>query len=87
MIHFSFSLNWLPFDWNQLDSGYKNISKNKTFEWELNQGPGIIGIELDWTIKQSHAGVSFGIILCSFEVKARICDNRHWDYINGRWLS
>ena len=80
MIHASFGLStpWgTPFDnlWNR----FGRLTKNKSWELELLKGRQLIGFEVGYTMRQSHAGLSLELALLGYSIAFQIYDNRHWD--------
>jgi len=81
MIHVSFGLSnpWgAPFDnlWNR----FGRLTKNKSWELELLKGKQLVGFEVGYTVRQSHAGLNLELALLGYSVAFQIYDNRHWDY-------
>jgi hypothetical protein len=86
MIHISVGLSnpWgNTFDnlWNR--SG--KLTKNKSWELELLKVRRLIGIELGYTIRQSHAGLNIELALVGYSISFQIYDTRHWDYTANIW--
>lgn len=86
MIHISFGLSnpWgRPFDnlWNR--SGL--ITTHKAWEVELLQTRTMIGFELSFTQRQSHAGLTVELAVLGRSVCFTIYDTRHWNHETGTW--
>ena len=86
MIHISFGLSnpWgRPFDnlWNR--SGL--ITNHKAWEVELLQTRTMIGFELSFTQRQSHAGLTVELAVLGRSVCFTISDTRHWNHETGTW--
>ena len=86
MIHISVGLSnpWgRPFDnlWNR--SGL--ITAHKAWEIELLQTRTMIGFELSFTQRQSHAGLTVELAVLGRSVCFTIYDTRHWNHKNGAW--
>ena len=86
MIHISFGLSnpWgRPFDnlWNR--SGL--ITTHKAWEIELLQTRTMIGFELSFTQRQSHAGLTVELAVLGRSVCFTIYDTRHWNHETGAW--
>ena len=86
MIHISFGLSnpWgRPFDnlWNR--SGL--ITTHKAWEVEILQTRTMIGFELSFTQRQSHAGLTVELAVLGRSVCFTIYDTRHWNHKTGTW--
>lgn len=86
MIHISVGLSnpWgRPFDnlWNR--SGL--ITAHKAWEVELLQTRTMIGFELSFTQRQSHAGLTVELAVLGRSVCFTIYDTRHWNHETGTW--
>ena len=86
MIHISFGLSnpWgRPFDnlWNH--SGL--ITNHTAWEVELLQTRQVIGFELSYTRRQSHAGLTVELAVLGRSMSFRIYDTRHWNPETGAW--
>ena len=86
MIHISVGLSnpWgRPFDnlWNR--SGL--ITTHKAWEIELLQTRTMIGFELSFTQRQSHAGLTVELAVLGRSVCFTIYDTRHWNHETGTW--
>lgn len=86
MIHFSFSLR------NPFSNLYKTkilvntrVFDYKFIEVEYVRDTDIIGAWFDWTFRQSHAGIRFGVSLLSFGLYVTFEDTRHWDHEHNCW--
>ena len=86
MIHISFGLSnpWgNPFDnlWNR--SGL--ITNHKAWEVELLQTRTLIGFEISYTRRQSHAGLTVELAVLGRSFCFMIYDTRHWNPETGAW--
>lgn len=86
MIHISFGLSnsWgKPFDnlWNR--SGL--ITNHKAWEVELLQTRTLIGFEISYTRRQSHAGLTVELAVLGRSFCFMIYDTRHWNPETGAW--
>ena len=86
MIHISFGLSnpWgKPFDnlWNR--SGL--ITNHKSWEVELLQTRTLIGFEISYTRRQSHAGLTVELAVLGRSFCFMIYDTRHWNPETGAW--
>lgn len=59
--------------------------KNKFIEIQLMKDAELFRKELEWTIKQDHAGVRIELGLIGYKAAFNFYDNRHWDYKNNSW--
>ena len=66
---------------------HKQLSKNKSFEIELNHFGQFLKFEIsfDWSFKTDHAGPRFCLALFGLYLTMSIFDHRHWDDENNRW--
>lgn len=69
--------------WNR--SG--RLTENKSWEVELLQGRQLIGFEISYTMRQSHAGFNLELALLGYSVSYMIYDNRHWDYETNNFIN
>ena len=75
-----FNWNWVTFP----------ISKNKSFEFQLELGRKFADqpfeFSINWTNKGDHAGFTFTFAIYKlFWASFLIHDNRHWNYEENRW--
>lgn len=86
MIHFNFSLR-NPFSrlHNSKVLLTRLVTNHKCLEIEYVRDADIFGLWFNWTLRQSHAGISIGLSLLSFGFYATLEDIRHWDYNNKTW--
>lgn len=90
MIYFSFSLSnpFVQHDFDTLYNPYGRLTKNKSWEVCVSKQKGlIISFGINWTTKQSHAGVNVDFGIFGYWMSLDISDNRHWDYTNKKWES
>lgn len=62
-----------------------SITKNKSWELQIDKTSHILGFELSLTTRQSHSGCWLSFALFGYELIFNIHDNRHWDYDAGVW--
>lgn len=86
MINFSFSLR------NPFSKLFRSkvlvdtrVFDHKFIEIEYIRNNELIGCWFNWSLRQSHAGISLGMILFSFGLYVTFEDVRHWDYDNNCW--
>ena len=61
------------------------ITENKCWEIEILKTDNWFRFELQYTVRQDHAGFGIELGLLGWEFHAGIHDSRHWDYTNNRW--
>lgn len=86
MIHINFSLR------NPFSNVFKSkillntrVFEHKFIEVEYIRDTDIIGLWFDLTMRQSHAGIRFGLSLLSFGIYFTFEDVRHWNRNNNCW--
>lgn len=87
MINISFNISnpWSK-RWSSVFSkSGKTPFPNKCWEVELIKNSDIIGVYLNLTTKQSHAGLRVIVSLLGYELMLNLCDTRHWDYGTNTW--
>ena len=86
MIYINFSL-MNPFSdrFEPMLSFSKRVSKNKAFELELYRSNTIIEFETRVTVREDHAGLTLGLGLFSYTLRAQVYDTRHWNYNKKAW--
>ncbi len=65
---------------------WKTPFKNKFIELEFYKDSSIATFNLNWTIRQSHAGLDIELGLFGYCLHFNFYDNRHWNYEEGRWM-
>lgn len=66
---------------------HKTLSKNKSFEVEINKNSEIF-MEFNMNIRfrgHDHAGPEITLGLFSYSLSARVYDHRHWNYKTQKW--
>jgi len=56
------------------------LSKNKYWEIECYRSDTIAEVECKFTVREDHAGLTIGVGLFSYTIRAQVYDTRHWDY-------
>jgi hypothetical protein len=93
MISLSFYLSWPWFKQSKKLSKcyfykYWSITKYKTLEIQFNRGGNtIVGGSFRWDANCDHAGVMFDIELYRRFLHISICDNRHWNHDENRYVN
>jgi hypothetical protein len=59
--------------------------KTKFWEVQLLKSNTVIGTDVEWTVRQDHAGVRLVLGLLGYELDMNIYDNRHWNYEGNRY--
>lgn len=59
--------------------------KNKFVELEVYRDSSLFSINVNWTIRQSHAGLDIELGLFGYCLHFNFYDNRHWNYEAGRY--
>jgi len=63
------------------------ISKNKTLDMQLSHsGSNLVEFRFMWRMRTDHAGVSLHLGLFYRWLYIEFCDNRHWNYEEGRYV-
>jgi len=71
---------------NNLGCLFGRISQHKAWELEHSYySPLLLDVEVRWTHKQDHAGISIGFGMLGYGVSFRIYDNRHWNEETNSW--
>jgi len=65
---------------------YATCFKNKFIELEVYQSSCILSFMLNWSFRQSHAGLDIELGLLGYCVRFNFYDNRHWNIAEGRWM-
>jgi len=60
--------------------------KNKFWELEILKTTDIFTVMLNWTHRQSHAGMFFELGALGYSISFQIYDNRHWDQETNSWV-
>lgn len=61
------------------------ISKNKAWELEVYRSDTVAEFETRVTVREDHAGLTFGLGLFSYTLRVQIYDTRHWNYDKKVW--
>ena len=61
------------------------ITNHKAWEAELLQTRTLIGFEISYTRRQSHAGLTLELALFGYSISFQIYDTRHWNHITNSW--
>ena len=61
------------------------VTENKTWEVEILKTYNLFRFDLQYTVRQDHAGPSFEIGLLGWEFRVSVHDNRHWNYSTNDW--
>lgn len=64
---------------------YTTPFSNKSIELELTRDCTVVSVMLNWTVRQSHAGVDVELGLLGYCVRVNFYDLRHWDSKLDDW--
>lgn len=65
---------------------YDTPFKSKFVELEVYRDSSLLSFNVNWTIRQSHAGLDFEFGLLGYCFHFQFYDIRHWNYTEGRWM-
>jgi hypothetical protein len=87
MISFNFNLRnpWSNRFENLWCRVYNTPFKNKFIELEVTRDFTLVSFMVNWTVRQSHAGLDIGLGLFGYNIHFNFYDNRHWDIETGSW--
>jgi hypothetical protein len=60
--------------------------KHKYIELQFMKDSELFRIEVDWSVRQDHAGIRLELGLLGYKADFTFYDNRHWNYEEGRWM-
>lgn len=63
------------------------LIKHKAWEVEVYRSETIVELEFRWSVRTDHAGITFGLGLFSWTLRAQLYDTRHWNYNSSSWSS
>ena len=63
----------------------KKITKNKAVEIEIYRSNTVIEFEARLRHREDHAGLTVGLGLLSYTLRAQFYDTRHWNYEKKAW--
>jgi hypothetical protein len=63
----------------------KKLTKNKALELEFYRSNTIVEFESRLTFREDHAGLTLGLGLFSYTLRAQFYDTRHWNYDKKVW--
>jgi len=77
----------LPFDkFKNLGCISGRFGKNKAWELEHTYYSGsLFDIDINWSIKEDHAGFNVTLGLLGYGVSFRIYNIKHWNYEKNTW--
>lgn len=87
MINFTFNISnpWST-RWSMIKAWHGSTPiKHKYWEIQLNKTNSLVSFDLQFNIRQDHAGFFINAALIGYEVMFNIYDHRHWDHKNNRW--
>jgi hypothetical protein len=65
---------------------YPTPFKNKFIELEFYKDFTLVSFVINWTVRQSHAGLDIEIGLFGYAAHFNFYDNRHWNIEEERWM-
>ena len=85
-LHFSINNPWAKENFNSLFERAGEITKNMAWEFQIiRHGYTLAEFNVQYTVKQDHAGFSSVFGLFGYSIHLMIYDGRHWDYTNECW--
>jgi hypothetical protein len=60
---------------------------HKGWEVEILRSDTIISVEVKFTVRQDHAGLTVEVGLFGYTLGAQVYDSRHWDYETNKFVS
>jgi hypothetical protein len=63
----------------------KKLFSHKAVEVEIYRSNTIAEIETRFTAREDHAGLTLGLGLFSYTLRAQFYDTRHWNYNKKEW--
>lgn len=63
----------------------KKITKYKAVEVETYRSDTVVEFEARFKVREDHAGLTLGLGLFSYTLRAQIYDTRHWNYEKKAW--
>jgi hypothetical protein len=87
VISFDFNLRnpWSTTFKNLWCRAYDTPFKNKYIELECYKDTSLVSVRLNWTVRQSHAGLDLELGLFGYNIHFNFYDNRHWDVETATW--
>ena len=81
---------WLRNPWsnkfnNLWCKSYSTPFENKFIELQIYKDFTLMSFMINWTIRQSHAGLDLEIGILGYCVHFNFYDSRHWDDKNNCW--
>jgi hypothetical protein len=68
-----------------IHSWSKKLFKHKAVEVEYYRSNTIAEFECRFTSREDHAGLTLGLGLFSYTLRAQFYDSRHWNYEKKEW--
>jgi len=63
----------------------QKLFKHKAWEVEIYRSDTVAELEFKITSQEDHAGITLGLGLISYTLRAQIYDTRHWNYATQCW--
>lgn len=64
---------------------FKTPFKKKFIELEFYRDSSLLACTIDWTVRQSHAGLNLELGIAGFCLNFTFYDSRHWNHAVGRY--
>jgi hypothetical protein len=61
------------------------LFKHKAWEVEIYRSDTVAEVEAKVSVCEDHAGVTLGLGLFSYTLRAQFYDTRHWNYAKKEW--
>lgn len=72
-------------DFKSIKTFSKQFAPNKTLEIEVYADSTLVGFEVSYTTKCSHAGATLTLTLLGYTFSLITYDHRHWDETTNTW--
>lgn len=83
-IYFSIRNPWAT-KFGPLKHYYGSFSKNKAWEVTFCKTSDLVGLIINITYQQDHAGLHFSLALFGYSLDISVYDCRHWNHTTKTW--
>ena len=59
--------------------------KHKFWEAQIDKTHDVIGVDIQYSVRQDHAGIFLCLAFLGYEVIFNFYDSRHWDHKTNNW--